>query len=483
MPSLNQSDDRPKADGCASSIREGGEAPVVPARREYWRSLNDLQGSEDFRAWMHREFPSNADLLEGDDRRQFMKLMGASFALAGLGAAACRRIPEQKIVPYATRPQERIPGAFINYASSLERGGVGHGILVRSYDARPVKIEGNPDHPTTIGGCDAITQSEILALYDPHRSRQVLKDGNPSSAAEFESWFAKHAVDLGRAAVGPGSMAILSEASGSPSMARMREELAARFPEATWHEWEPIDGDGEREGTRMAFGAPHRGQQMLEKAEVVVCLDADPLHGHGNATRLSRDWAIRRRLDAQNASEQKLSRVYSVEGILSVTGIMADDRIPIRPGDVVAIAAALASRLGVKIDGVSDLAETRSLEGVDAEMFEAMVKDLDTFRGAGVIMAGEGQPPVVHALAAAMNVALGNVGKTVVYTADPGESRLASISSLVEKLEGEMVHFWQLDGRLHAATRAVHAAERAETYTATVTFFFLHQGVSLTSSS
>ena len=434
MPSLNQSDDQPTVDGCGSTPRDGGEAPVVPARREYWRSLDDLKSSEDFRAWMHREFPSNADLLEGDDRRQFMKLMGASFALAGLGAAACRRIPEQKIVPYATRPQERIPGKFINYASSLERGGVGHGIVVRSFDARPVKIEGNPDHSAT-GGSDAITQSEILRLYDPHRSRQVLQNGEASSAAEFESWIGKHAVDLGRNASGAGSMAILAEASGSPSMARMREELAARFPQATWHEWEPIDGDGEREGTRMAFGAPHRVQPMLEKAEVVVCLDADPLHGHAHATRLSKDWASRRRLDAENASEQKLSRVYSVEGILSVTGIMADDRIPVRPGDVAAIAAALASRLGVKIDGVSDLAATRKLEGVDAEIFEAMVKDLDSNRGSGIVMAGEGQPPVVHALAAAMNVALGNVGKTVVYTADSGEDRLASIGSLVKKLE------------------------------------------------
>ena len=434
MPSLNPSDDRPAADGCSSAPRDGAEAPV-PARREYWRSLNELQGSEDFRAWMHREFPSNADLLEGDDRRQFMKLMGASFALAGLGAAACRRIPEQKIVPYATRPQERIPGTFINYASSVERGGIGHGVVVRSYDARPVKIEGNPDHPTTVGGCDAITQSEILGLYDPHRSRTVHRDGKASSAADFESWIAEHGTTLGVNPTGTGSMAVLAEASGSPSMARMREEFAARFPQATWHEWEPIDGDAEREGTRIAFGAPHKALPMLEKADVIVCLDADPLHGHSASTRLSRDWAVRRRLEAKDASQQQLSRVYCLEGIMSVTGIMADDRIPVRPGDVPAIAARLASRLGVKIDGAIELAATRELEGIDLEIFEAMVKDLESHRGSGIVMAGEGQSPVVHALAAAMNVALGNVGKTVVYTADSGDSRLASISSLVKKLD------------------------------------------------
>ena len=139
MPSLNPSDDRPEAGGC------GDDRPApTPARRAYWRSLDDLRDTDDFRAWMHREFPSNADLLEGDDRRQFIKVMGASFALAGLGAAACRRIPEQKIVPYAARPQERIPGKPVEYASSLERGGVGLGVLVKSYDARPVKLEGTP---------------------------------------------------------------------------------------------------------------------------------------------------------------------------------------------------------------------------------------------------------------------------------------------------------------------------------------------------
>ena len=427
MPSLNSSDDRPESGGC------GSDRPAPkPTRRAYWRSLDDLRDTEDFRAWMHREFPSNADLLEGEDRRQFIKIMGASFALAGLGATACRRIPEQKIVPYAARPQERIPGKPVEYASSAERGGVGHGLLVKTYDARPIKLEGNPDHPTTVGGCDAITQSEVLRVYDPYRSRTVLRDGKPSDAATFEGWMSEHSVKLAE----NGSIAILSEASGSPSVSRMRQEFMSKFPKATWHEWEPINGDNARTGTGLAFGSPRRVQPMLENAEVVVCLDADPLHGHPAATRLSRDWAQRRRIEAANPADQTLSRVYSIEGVLSVTGMNADDRLPMRPSDVPAFAAAVAAGVGVEVGGLEELAGGLTLEGVDAEILAAIIEDLKSHRGSGLVLAGDGQPPAVHALAAAMNVALGNVGQTVAYTAETSPSRTASIGSLVQRLNG-----------------------------------------------
>ncbi|MEC8320571.1 MAG: TAT-variant-translocated molybdopterin oxidoreductase, partial [Planctomycetota bacterium] len=426
MPSLNSSDDRPDHSGCGDAAGDTG-ASSARARSAYWRSLDDLQGSEDFRAWMHREFPSNADLLEGDDRRQFIKVMGASFALAGLGAAACRRIPEQHIVPYASRPQERIPGKPVHYASSLERGGVGQGVLVRSYDARPVKLEGNPDHSTTMGVCDSMTQSEVLRVYDPHRSRNVLRDGKPSTANEFETWMAEKAGTLGRNPFGTGSMAILAEASGSPSMARMRQELAAKYPQASWHEYEAIDGDGARIGTRTAFGSAHRVHPRLDRADVVVCLDADPLMTHPASNRLAGDWATKRRLESADPKKQELSRVYSVEGVLSVTGMNADDRMIVRPGDVAAVAAMLAKGLDVNVGSVDELAGSVKLDEIDARILEAMIRDLGDHRGSSVVLAGEGQPPVVHALAAAINESLGNVGRTVDYTADIAPDRIASI--------------------------------------------------------
>ena len=302
MSSLNQGEERPGKTGC-----ERDDAPVVPARRAYWRSLDDLQDTEDFRAWMHREFPSDADLLEGEDRRQFMKVMGASFALAGMGVAACRRIPESHIVPYSARPAGRVPGNPVHFASACERGGVAKGLLVKSIDGRPIKLEGNPDHPTSVGACDSITQSGILEAYDPHRSRSVHRGGEASDAAAFTTWAdQRFGVELRKA--GGAGLAILAESSGSPSMDRMRAEFTSAFPKATWHEWEPITGDAERAGTEIAFGSPYRVHPMLDAADVVVCLDADPLATHPDASRLARDWASRRRLDADDPMDQQLSR-------------------------------------------------------------------------------------------------------------------------------------------------------------------------------
>lgn len=440
MSSLNPSEHgSDRSGGC------GDDRPAPkPTRREYWRSLDDLNDTEDFRAWMHREFPSNADLLEGDDRRQFIKLMGASFALAGLGAAACRRIPEQYIVPYSARPAERIPGKPMHYASSVELGGVGQGVIVKSYDARPIKLEGNPEHPTTVGGCEAITQSEILRAYDQNRSRAVLANGSPSNAAAFESWLGGKAAGESAAPFVAGKVAVLAEASGSPSAARMRNALLEAHPTVTWHEWEPIDGDGERRGTQLAFGSPHRSQVMLEKADIIVCLDADPLQTHPAATKLSKEWASRRRLDAKSSKDQTLSRMYAIEGVLSLTGMNADDRMVVRSGDVGAVAAKLAKALGVEVPGVDELAATiddpsLQFEKIDAEILASMIEDLKSHRGTSVLMAGEAQPPAVHALVAAINVSLGNVGKTVAYTADVAPYRHASLRSLVERTDVETV--------------------------------------------
>ncbi|MAD19888.1 MAG: molybdopterin oxidoreductase [Planctomycetaceae bacterium] len=433
MSSLNQGGANPGKTGC-----EREEAPVVPARRAYWRSLDDLHDTEDFRAWMHREFPSDADLLEGEDRRQFMKVMGASFALAGLGVAACRRIPETHIVPYSARPAGRVPGQPIYFASASERGGVAKGLLVRSIDGRPINLEGNPEHPTSVGACDSITQSGILEAYDPHRSRFVLRDGVGSNAAAFATWSEQRfGVEL-RKSDGAG-LAVLAECSGSPSMQRMRDDFMAAFPKATWHEWEPITGDEERAGTELAFGSPQRVHPNLEPADIVVCLDADPLSTHPNASRLARDWASNRRLDAKNSEEQQLSRVYAVEGVLSITGMSADDRMAVRSGDVAAVAASIARGVGVSMNGLEELAGTAAFEGRNAEILAAMIRDLKAHPGRCIVMAGRGQPPAVHALTAVINEALGNVGETVTYTDSPAPSRIADIRSLTESLDGGSV--------------------------------------------
>ena len=440
MSSLNPGEERPEISGCGSDLPS-----AEPSRRAYWRSLDDLQNTDEFRAWMHREFPADADLLEGEDRRHFMKVMGASFALAGFGVAACRRIPETHIVPYAARPAGRIPGSPVHFASACERGGVAQGLLIKSIDGRPIKLEGNAAHSTNMGACDPITQSGILQAYDPERSREVHQDGKPADAAAFKTWAdQRFGIDLRKA--GGAGLAVLAEASGSPSMDRMRAEFKSAFPKATWHEWEAITGDEERAGTEIAFGSSQRVHAMLDQANVVVCLDADPLSTHAAANRLARDWASKRRLDASDPAHQEMSRVYAVEGVLSVTGMNADDRLVVRSGDVGAVAASLAEALGVSMNGLDELAGTVSLEGRNAEVFDAMVRDLKANGGACVVIVGEGQPPAVHAMAAAINAALGNVGKTVQYTEDPHPSRMASISTLVKSLNAGAVETLVLIG-------------------------------------
>ncbi len=222
-----------------------------------------------------REFPSEPwESLPPATRRQFLKVMGASLALAGL--AGCRW-PREEIVPFA-RPAGYTPGVPLQYATAMELGGAASGLLVTSYDGRPIKIEGNPSHPTNLGAADAITQASVLDLYDPARSRAVIRrQGGQRLApgwADFAG-FASEQFGALRSRGGQG-LHILSEASSSSSLDALRERLQTVYPRATWHEYEPLSWDNEREGTALAFGRPMRAHLALEKADVIVCLDADP---------------------------------------------------------------------------------------------------------------------------------------------------------------------------------------------------------------
>lgn len=381
---------------------------------------------------MHREFPSNADMLEGDDRRHFIKIMGASFALAGMGLAACRRIPETNIVPYANRPADRIPGKPIEYASAMELAGVGTGVLVRTVDGRPIKLEGNPSHPASLGACNASTQANVLEVYDPHRARFVMHGEHQRDAAAFgelvnETFLKTYAANGGE------GLAILAEASSSPSRAAMRATFEAAFPKATWTDWEPITGDNEREGTRVAFGAPRRVEPSLVKAQCIVCLGADPLGEHSASTRLAREWADNRRIDAADSASQELSRMYVMEGGLSITGMMADERIAMRPSDIGSVAVAIAAHLGILPSG------SAKVSSEEAVVVKAMLKDLDAHHGESILMAGEGQASYVHALVAAINEKLGNVGSTVTYVTDNTPNRMEAMSALTSSMSNGSV--------------------------------------------
>ena len=432
MSSVNSNANGKPDQACGVDVSNVSQSSA-PARREYWRSLDDLGNTEEFRRWMHNEFPANADLLEGEDRRHFIKIMGASFALAGFGLAACRRIPETHIVPYSDRPANRIPGHPVQYASAMEIGGVSSGVLVKTYDGRPIKLEGNPTHPGTLGACEGPIQAAVLQVYDPDRSRFVMNAGQRSDAASFQSFVGSRFNDQLRKTGGAG-LAVLAETSGSPSVTRMRGELSKAFPKMQWFEWEPATGDHERDGTEMAFGSPRRLQPNLAEANVVICLDADPLMTHPAAALLAKQWASRRQVDNPDPKKQELSRVYAVEGVLSVTGMAADDRMAIRSVDVPKIAAALMDAIAPG-GGFADAAKGLDLTDGQKKILEAMITDLKANQGSSLVMAGERQPAAVHALVAMLNEKLGNAGKTVNYIKEDRPNRMQQIAGLTKAMK------------------------------------------------
>jgi molybdopterin-containing oxidoreductase family iron-sulfur binding subunit len=389
----------------------------APAGRgkDYWRSLEHLADTPEFRAFMHREFPAGASELLGEDRRHFLKVMGASMALAGLGLAGCRRWPEEEIAPFAARPVGRVPGTPVHYATCMEMGGVATALLATSTDGRPTKLEGNPDHPASLGAASLLAQASILDLYDPDRSRTVRQGGADSSWADFAIWAADH---FGKARGKRGAgLAVLSEASTAPSVLAMKSRFLAHFPNAKWYEYEPVNNDEEIAGSRAAFGMPYRMQADFGKAQIIVALDADIIGSHPNAVANTRGFAAgRRRVDDAGHA---MNRLYAVESDLSLTGANADDRIAVRSADVAVIAGYLAAR----VTGDDALRRLESSPGA-AEVLTPEVRatldhaiaDLHSHHGTSIVVAGAGQPAAVHVLAHLMNEALDNVGKTVGYT-------------------------------------------------------------------
>ena len=403
-----------------------------PTGAEYWRSLDELADAPEFRSFLEAEFPHLAPALQtSPTRRQFLKVMGASLALAGM--TGCRW-PRETIVPYSNRPDGRTPGVPASYATAMDLCGVATGLLVTSYDGRPIKIEGNALHPLSRGASGALAQASVLDLYDPDRSRcpaargaAGLTDGSwDKFATEASARFAPMRTN------GGAGLRVLSEASSSPSLAAMRTRFLASFPKAEWLEYEPVSRDNERLGTAQAFGAPHRSHLNLRNAEVVVSFDDDFLLSHPASVPYTRDFASRR-----TAADGTMNRLYVLESTLSLTGSNADHRYAERSSDIptrlVQLAAVLAKQ-GLEIGALGEA----TAEGAPGYL-EALARDLLEHRGRGVITVGPRQPAWAHALAAALNAALGNAGKTVSYTAEPDSERLShadSIRRLTESVKG-----------------------------------------------
>ncbi len=395
------------------------------AAKQYWRSTSQIANTAKFQDWMHREFPEGAsELPEGSSRRNLLKFMGATLALAGL--TACRR-PEEKIVPLARGAEDIVPGKPVHYNSVFTMSGSAAGIMVETHDGRPTKIEGNPNHSQSLGAASAYAQASVLGLYDPDRIAEHKRDGQAVKWDDFVS------VAPSMLGADGSKVRFLSQRIASPSYNRLKAELLRKYPAARWVEYEPVSVDSANEGARLAFGRPVAVNYNFEKADVVCALDFDFLGLDASTILNMRQWAARRRVEDHH---DEMSRVYAVESQFSLTGGAADHRLRMRSSEVLAFAQALAEKLGV------DVAKPATVPGgAKAEKFvEVLAKDLLSHRAKCLVAAGPRQPAAVHALAHLINQALGNMGNTVVLQAAPDvPSEISQLQQLVADLNAGAV--------------------------------------------
>jgi MoCo/4Fe-4S cofactor protein with predicted Tat translocation signal len=371
-----------------------------PAGLKYWRSLNELAHTEKFQKWVENEFPtSHTELLDGNSRRAVLKVMAASFGLAGL--AACHR-PEVILAPTSRGREDYVPGAPYQYTSVMTLNGHSMGLLVETYDGRPTKIEGNNLHPGSLGAATALAQGSLLNLYDPDRSKEVLENGKASTWDKFAA-AAKGLL------TGDGSgVVFLSETVMSPTLADLRAQAQKKFPKAQWVEYESISRTNELSGAFMAFGQEVDAHPQYDKAKVILSLDYDFLGNDYPAPLAAKLFSQGRRVESEEDLD-KLNRMYMVESQFSLTGANADHRLRMRGGDVKQFAADLLAALSAVPSG----SDKR------AKFLAAAAKDLKAAGPTALVIAGPRQPAIVHALAHAMNQTLGSAGTTITFSKSP----------------------------------------------------------------
>ena len=405
----------------------------------YWRSLAEIEGTDAFQEFLHREFPQAAsEFPEGVSRRRWLQLMSASFALAG--AAGCRWETEQ-IAPFANRPEGYIPGKTEKYATNISWGGGPKHLLVTKYDGRPIKIEGNPDHPASRGATDAVTQAATLALYDPDRSTGLRqRDGGKSFTKEwsdFESFLAERTAKLGDGA----GLAILTGPLDSYALFDALDRVAAKFPAAKFYQHAPLSQENALAGAQLAFGEPVRTHYRLAGAKVIATFDADPLVQGPDALRAARDFADGRDPDGE------INRLYSVESQFSTTGAAADHRLPIKSSAIGGYLAKLRDEVA-RLAGSEAHSHGDKIEGqpTPEQFLEVLADDLVHNRGASVVIVGATQPAAVHAIAHEINNLIGAFGETVLFTEEPTpNTEMGSLADLTAAI-GSVDTLLILDG-------------------------------------
>ena len=425
------------------------DAETPRTGKKYWRSLDELADTPEFRDFVAREFPQQAEGWNDPlERRTFMKLMGASLALAGL--SGCVFQPPEKIVPYVTQPEDHVPGKPLFFATAAPMLGVATPILVRSNEGRPTKIEGNPDHPNNrptdfpaedplrdprgSSATDIFSQAAILSLYDPDRSQTITFREDIRTWTSFVGEM-RTVLDEQRPKQGAG-IRFLTETIISPSLGAQMNDLLRTLPQAKWHQYEPANGDNRRAAAVQAFGQPVNTTYRFDLAQRVLSIDADFLSAMPGTLRYAREFYARRRVTETN---REMNRLYVIEPSPSNTGACADHAWTVKPSEIEGIVTALAGRVGAQSQGAAS-----NLSWIDP-----LIRDLQQHNGASIVLVGENQPPHIQALGHVMNQALGNVGKTVFYT-DPLEvnpvDQRQSLQQLVSDIDAGIVELLVIIG-------------------------------------
>ncbi len=371
-------------------------------QKTYWKSLNELAQNKEYEKFVEREFPENAtELNDGVSRKGFLRIMGASIALAGF--AACRR-PVQKILPYSKQPEDIVPGVPLFYASAMPFQGNLTGLVVENHEGRPTKVEGNDLHPASGGNTNAYHQASILEMYDPDRSRTPIRNGGASSSNSFHSFVSDYFADTNK------RVAFISEANSSPTYNGLKEEALNRFNTAEWVTYEPFGEDNVIEGNNIAFGQRLRSYYNYSNADIIVSLDDDILAPtHPNNVEYAKQVTSRRKVTSQNDS---MNRIYSVENGFSTTGSYADHRLRIKASEMADFANALAATLSAKISGLNSFSGINN-KFTGTEYVTVMADDLANSAGRSAVSLGFDYAPEAHAVVAAINSALNNYGTTV----------------------------------------------------------------------
>jgi molybdopterin-containing oxidoreductase family iron-sulfur binding subunit len=391
-----------------------GWTPTATGRR-YWRSLDELADTPEFKDWLHREFPQGASEFEdGVSRRHFVKIMSASFMLAGLGVmgAGCRR-PVEKLEPFGQQPEGYVYGEPEYYATAMPTRTGAVPLVAKSYEGRPIKLEGNAKFPGSNGGTDRYAQASILNLYDPDRAKRFTHDGKTVSRDEalgfLDELSKKFAANRGE------GLAFLAESSTSPSRARLQKIIADKFPKSRWFTYDAIDSGIHQRAATQAFGQPVRPVFNFDKAKVILSLDCDFLGGEDDAHNHIRKFAAGRK------PGEGMSRLYAIESLFTLTGANADHRLRVPASLVSRIAHLIGSKVKWPVDwptgggAVEDRLANLVPAGVDPKWIWECAKDLLANRGKVLVVAGQRQPMEVHLLAHQLNSLLGSIGNTVTF--------------------------------------------------------------------